>query len=508
MPKMPLQTRPKMPLQTRNKYVFFGVVGIILVVNLDLTLQRTKSSVADTSTANSIGDVGALFNRSLQDIRANQQQQQHRKRSRSKLLKGRNNKNATVQATRATAIASIANLSPNPPSATTNPIENTAEATGAPTSSPTINPTNSPTDPPTTTPTSTTTTETSMPSTSIPTVTATSTITAVIDEPTPKSATIQMPTELSNNGNTITTQHNITDLNLAFLGDSLTRHMHLSLVYYLQRGSWDPDPRYIEGSFSSRKEHAVFISDQLYGSQACDCYRPEGNYMTNRRMAAVYSNMYYTSTNRSINNHISYNMKAGSFDAKGHWDPATVFLPEVHANHSSHNNDFPPEALVHKFSVPPYTWTGNWTYTIRNHIAQFQPRPQFLVLNAGMWPHELSDNTTLPAIRATLDELGILGIYKTTTKQSHETSTEWEPHDVEGCRWLHYCLDVSWTANRNDTNAGVVVTKEDYMDGKHFKGHIYARMNQQLLRLLQEIFNQTRLPNPPPATTTGATVAK
>lgn len=260
------------------------------------------------------------------------------------------------------------------------------------------------------------------------------------------------------------------NLQLAFIGDSLTRHQHLSLVLYLHAGRWPQDGRYIEGGFPTKLAHRTFISDTLNHTEACDCWRPEGHYMTVKRLHVIYENKYYRDSQR--NNHVTMITKCGHFDAHGHWDPKTVYRPEKHAGYAAQNG-------VPVKTVPPYLWRGNWTHVIRHHLAQLQPKPTYVVINAGMWPHDLDDNVTLPAIRQALDDTGMIGIYRTTTKQLKDTSTHLVPHDVQGCHWLHYCMDVSWTGNITD--------KSLYMDPKHFRSKVYEKMNVQLLKLLQEI---------------------
>jgi hypothetical protein len=85
------------------------------------------------------------------------------------------------------------------------------------------------------------------------------------------------------------------------------------------------------------------------------------------------------------------------------------------------------------------TWSYNWTGTIRNHIARIYPKPDFLVINAGLWQHDLNGRL-LTEINEAIQEVGIAGIYKTTTKKRGQRSTVPEANDVTGCQLFQHCF--------------------------------------------------------------------
>jgi len=271
------------------------------------------------------------------------------------------------------------------------------------------------------------------------------------------------------------------NLRLAFIGDSLSRHQFLSLIYYLQsNGHWDPPPPYIEGMFPTRLQHRSYISQHLNNSMACNCHRPEGNYQAARKLHLMYGNMYYLDNNNNNNNALTLIEKMGKAEAHGHWDPRTVFDEQLHTQRATIDNYVNDDNATGK--IPPYTWAGNWSYIIRHHLANYdvQYKPKYVIINAGLWEHDFTDNrtTSLLDIRRALDDNNMVGIYKTTTKMITETSSELELHDQWGCEILHHCLNLSWTGPN-------ITDPSDYFpDGKHFKSHIYARMNQQLLQML------------------------
>ena len=154
-----------------------------------------------------------------------------------------------------------------------------------------------------------------------------------------------------------------------------------------------------------------------------------------------------------------------------------MFRPDIHANHTLQNY-WP---VGRGDQVPPYVWSGNWTVVIRDHLGRMVPKPDYVVFNAGLWPHDLNNDTgVLEEIRQALDDSDMMGIYKTTTKVLSDNTTTLEDHDVRGCQILHYCLNIGWTGEITDPNMYLP-------DGKHFKTPIYQQMNVQLLEMLASI---------------------
>jgi hypothetical protein len=276
----------------------------------------------------------------------------------------------------------------------------------------------------------------------------------------------------TNNTTTNTTHDNHNrprNLNLAIVGDSISRHQHLSLVYYLHTGRWDPDSLYLHGGHPTYVEYLNSIRETLLPHQACNCHRPEGNYKTSLRLSAIYENMYYHDPLH--NNSITFLLKFGKFPAQGHWDPPTVYDPSLHRSRATQPH------TPARGPLPRYTWRGNWTYVVRHYLAQLQPTPRYVVFNAGIWPHDLDRPETQTQLPLALHDQGMVGIYKTTTKKRNDRTTTLETHDEWGCSNLEHCLNLSWTGT---------LLPEDYTDEIHFQAPVYAKMNQQLLELLEE----------------------
>jgi len=260
------------------------------------------------------------------------------------------------------------------------------------------------------------------------------------------------------------------NFHLAFLGDSTCRHIHASLIHFLHTGSYPKNtvqPNYLEGGFPTRVEHKNFISHTLNHTSVCDCFCPEGPFIPWGRMHKIWENSYFFQAAR--NNYVTHITKAGSFESHGHWDPIQIYS----------NATYRKRVARISYSPSQFSWRGNWEQTIRVHVSRLIPKPRYIVINAGLWPHDLMENGTLPGIRNALDDHGIIGIYRTTTKQLQDNSTTLAPHDIAGCKHLHYCMDLSWT--------GSVTNPDEYLDKSHFRANVNRQFVEQLLNLLQQI---------------------
>jgi hypothetical protein len=263
----------------------------------------------------------------------------------------------------------------------------------------------------------------------------------------------------------------IQNLHMAFVGDSLTRFQYISLVHFLQTDRWiknEDVPNMIHLKAGMTWNQYFSYTEKLWnGTETCDCHRPDGNYRAVNRLHVICENRYYRHIQR--NNYISRIQKNGYYEAHGHWDPS-----QVYNSHHAVNLTWP------DVRGTAFAWRfHNWQDIIRLHLAKLDPKPKFVFLNAGMWPHDLDNVTNVHAIRRALDEHGMVGIYKTTTKIKTDTSTNIDSYEIEACKILHYCLDMSWT--------GTLSNNSDYVDLKHFSALVNRRFNEQLIDLLEKI---------------------
>ena len=105
-------------------------------------------------------------------------------------------------------------------------------------------------------------------------------------------------------------------------------------------------------------------------------------------------------------------------------------------------------------------WNGNWSTAIY-HLAALDPKPKYLVINAGAHKHDLNSPVVRAAIQKALNETGIIGIYKLTTfgRGGFEEGKRWKYHEKAMCELMDKrCLDYTWTRN---------LTKKSFTDHIH-----------------------------------------
>lgn len=288
--------------------------------------------------------------------------------------------------------------------------------------------------------------------------------------------------ESSGGGNT---QSNMVRKNLrvVFVGDSLSRYMYLSLVYYLKHDGreWAPRGHKLlekvkDSSPDAWNEWLAFTNQQL-GPEECDCYR----YWTHPFQWYKHcENRYYHDDN---NNYVSFLTKFGGNPFHGHVLADQVFRRGRDG------------MMMINQTVRPYDWVyPTWDRLVEEYIAHWKPKPDLFVFNQGHWKaHELRDEKVLKKLRRVLKKHGIRGIYRTTTFRQDERvvnekddqeeeeimaasyqayrNAATRKHDALVCQYFE-CLNVSWTA-------GIPTT--EYVDPVHFTAPINNRMNQQFL---------------------------
>ncbi|GMI62373.1 hypothetical protein ScalyP_jg6298 [Parmales sp. scaly parma] len=182
---------------------------------------------------------------------------------------------------------------------------------------------------------------------------------------------------------------------IAFMGDSLTRYQYLSLAYFVTHDTWI-DPRtkpnlVVEKDYASWKAFYNATNTAYAGFERCDCYRSQ---KWDKAAKTVTENRYYVAPHWNL----YYIQAFGSIPSKGNWNPQAV--PSTQ----------PPFELNASFM-----WDYDWPNTILNHVALLRPKPQWVVLNAGIWKNDFNNieyrNRVIQATR----DAGIKSIWKTTT---------------------------------------------------------------------------------------------
>lgn len=256
----------------------------------------------------------------------------------------------------------------------------------------------------------------------------------------------------------------VQNLHLAMLGDSVTRYQYLSLVNFIENGTWNTTfsrngrIRDIVNEKSFPKngwpEFYNFTNHLFNHKEVCDCHRNE------RRRDGTRKNRYYA--NPGSNNYVSYLQRFGDSGTRGMLEPTEIFDMTNNFHLNIHYTDF--------------KWEHNLTSMIRDYVSKMKPKPQYFVFNAGLvWSKHDLNGKTLPAIREALLDNEIVGIYKVTTRTKLSRDKALAAHEELACQ-LFPCLNLQWTAD---------LSPEDYWDDKHLLGNSYQRINLQLLELLE-----------------------
>ena len=280
------------------------------------------------------------------------------------------------------------------------------------------------------------------------------------------------------------------NLHIAMMGDSLTRYMYMSLAYYLHTGLWELDPkvnqkdtansvkgfdRYIHTYYKTFDGMDKFLrktNDFLAPFEICDCITMLDRRKNETRYSRSFENRYYW--NPETNNSLVYIQAMGNYEpSKGHYNPKEII---------NRKQTFPEPNI-------PEIWSSDWADTIQQHIAHLDPKPEFLVLNAGHWDNDFDSTPFAIEVKHAAESSGMKAIWRTTTSNRNHffggdregSSKNLKNHMVDElmCSLLDFCVDVSWTKE---------CESEEYFDGLHFKNEsIYQRMNEQLLEAINSV---------------------
>ena len=226
-----------------------------------------------------------------------------------------------------------------------------------------------------------------------------------------------------------------------------------------------------------------FTNRLLAPYERCDCYK------VSQKMSEFCENRYYRDFQNNV--FLTYIEAYGhSSSIHGRWNASQVSstlvssssLSSPHNDAADANNTTTEDWSLEKL---PFAWSyKNWDDLIRHHVAKLQPKPNYAVLNAGIWEHKFYRNAAArQALAAALRETGIIGIWKTTTYRNDTLPgrTRWTNHsdaDPLMCQVLPGCLNVSWTKFLDTTL---------WWDHHHMYEPVYRRMNEQLLEYIQHL---------------------
>ena len=253
-------------------------------------------------------------------------------------------------------------------------------------------------------------------------------------------------------------------LNVAFIGDSLTRYQYIALCHFLEHKSWvadewRPNPL-LEKTHKTWHGFYNVTNKVLAPHEQCDCFRPEKS-----DRDKWYENRYYY--NKEANVSVTYIQAMGVVvDIHGHFAP-----DDVHSQHGL--------VAISRNKVSRPRWVYSWADVIRKHIGQLIPKPTVLIINAGHWHNKFNLASFRRAVIEAAKSIGVTLIWKTTTfTRKHAKTNHNQMNDNAMCREADLCLNMSWTRD---------VPSKNYVDRVHFKPHVYNEMNKKLLPFLFDL---------------------
>ena len=252
------------------------------------------------------------------------------------------------------------------------------------------------------------------------------------------------------------------NVHLVLIGDSLTRYQYLSLAHFFRYGEWydsalDASSYLVnEHTFESWDEFYLHTSMHLSPLEQCDCHRSE-----EWDAGTIYENRYFYDHAR--NNSVVYLQKFGNIPFQSHWQPGS----NVNMPHPPRNG-----VLLDKEQdiVGPPVFTGGWVEILSDFVPKLEPKPTHIVLNSGLWgPGGFDKKEQMADVLTTLQQNGMKGIYKTTTRKS---AKELEWYEKYLCRHMTACLDMTFTSD---------IEAEPTWDKNHFYHRTYEKANKMLL---------------------------
>ena len=265
-----------------------------------------------------------------------------------------------------------------------------------------------------------------------------------------------------------------TGLRMVMLGDSLTRYQFVMLVHYLHTGHWihdDMRPNLLrEDSFGDGGWSSFFRGLESYFDEdylLCDCFHG-----ATRWWKTLVENQFYHDQG-CHDNAVFFFAKFGTFGFRGHHSVSDI---TGWVNHPTQMSRIPERI----YDQGRFEWRYHeYEPFLRDVIAMLEPRPRVVIINEGLWGVDsLSNETVVLKIRDTLRSLGMVSVYKTTTKFLKKTARTpgLLPHDEMCCRIFDHCLRMDWTYCLDPTES---------WDGTHFRSYPNLRFNEQLLYLLE-----------------------
>jgi len=294
---------------------------------------------------------------------------------------------------------------------------------------------------------------------------------------------------VSPSNTTASPPHDLRNINLVLIGDSVTRFQYLELVHYLHTGyhldvddSEQPLLRHVHNGYPIMCARAEAY---FQGAHRCNCYR------NNENLPGSFENRYWADPCR--NNSLTYIGKFGVNPMQGHWMPQDLpwvrttkdgdpagSTAKVFKNKNYTNATFVGSLNDSQASSTPFAWSyQDWsTAAITDYLAHL--KPSHIIFNAGLWRPVGMDASKLTQFAQAIRDAGITPIFKTATAAYRGACPS--ALDKVGCQ-VTPCLDLSYTkAFYRSQNRSAY-----YYDNLHVSPGLNVRFNEELLALLKKI---------------------
>jgi hypothetical protein len=275
-----------------------------------------------------------------------------------------------------------------------------------------------------------------------------------------------------------------TNVNIVIIGDSLSRYGYLSLVYFLRWGRWF-EPTLEKSNLMDERSFKSLFHDDAFGEfyfqssrllqpyELCDCYNGGGEQQPPDKTAYVIENRYYHDP--ELNNTVTF------LHAFGHQDMIHGRIAASEAYDTAKWDWQKEEKKLVQHQFTGTLWSFNqWHDVVEKYVSELDPKPEFAVVNAGMWSNSFGpkgEDVSRQFALAMDDQHFKKSIWKTTTfREGGVPMTEdAEATDKYMCDLLPDCFDISWTKD---------LRKDNYWDKKHFYEPVYRVINEELLEMM------------------------
>ena len=270
------------------------------------------------------------------------------------------------------------------------------------------------------------------------------------------------------------------NLNVIFIGDTITRYQYLSLVYFLRWGRWfdlnlERSNLVNEWSFDNPFHSQVYnefffqTNIMLQPYELCDCRKIKDK--TSMRDTVIENRYYHDPI---LNNTVTFLHAFGDELAMHGRIKATEVYTEAWKWSTKEKGLVSHDDTVIKWQHE------TWDETVKEYVANIRPRPEFAILNAGRWSNSFgpSGSRKSGTVAGALVSAKIYRKYWRTTTYTragdllNQEECNNKETDAYMCDKLFTCLNVSWTKD---------VPESLYWDESNFHEPVYRVINEEMM---------------------------